>query len=436
MNTFEFIQDLAVIMLIAGIITVVCHFFKQPVVLGYILAGIIIGPYTPPFSLIHNQEIINTLAELGIIFLMCSLGLDFDMRKLKRVGQVAFFSVTIEIILMLAIGYMVGKLFHWSTTNSLFLGAMISISSTTIVIKAVDDLGIKKQHFVQIIFGMLIVEDIFAILILALLSSAGLVGNLNIHHIFNAIFKLIIFLVLSLFLGTLLIPRIISSLAKFGSEELLLISVLGCCFGFCLLVVKLGYSVALGAFMMGTIIAESREHAVIERLVQPLKHMFSAIFFVSVGLLFNPQSILQYGFLIAMITMVVIVGKCFTGTLGTYLSGKDLKTSLKVAAGLTQIGEFSLIIIALGLSLNLVDPFLYPIAVAVTCVTTIITPILLKHSEGLSTFLVRKIPPVGLRKISAYTFWVKKLSYRLKIKYRNMYQSNILQVLIYLSNLF
>jgi monovalent cation:H+ antiporter-2, CPA2 family len=436
MNAFQFIQDLAVIMLIAGIITVVCHLLKQPAVLGYILAGIIIGPYTPPFSLIHNQEIINTLAELGIIFIMFSLGLDFNIHKLKRVGRVAFISALIEIVLMLMIGYSVGRMFQWTPTHSLMLGAMIAISSTTIILKAVDDLGIRNKHYIQIILGILIFEDIFGIIILSLLSSTVITGGLQLNHIIASMIKLIIFLLISLFFGLHYIPKAISSLAKFKSEELLLISVLGFCFGFCLLVIKLGYSMAWGAFIIGSIIAESREHAVIERLVQPLKHMFSAIFFVSVGLLFNPKALLQYAFPIFIVTVVVIIGKFLTGTLGTFIAGQDLKTSFKVGAGLTQIGEFSLIIIALGLSFKIIDPFLYPIAVAVSFITTVITPIFLRHSTGFSQWCIQKIPTQCLEKLNAYTHWIEKGTNRVNSHPDSVFMNTIFQIVLYLSYYF
>ncbi|MBA2654122.1 MAG: cation:proton antiporter [Gammaproteobacteria bacterium] len=392
MHGVVFVQDLAVIMLIAAIITVIFHRFNQPVVLGYILAGVIIGPYTPPFMFIHDEKIIKILAELGVIFLMFSLGLEFNLHKLRKVGLVAFIAAFSEIMLMILVGYGIGRLFNWSPTNSLFLGAILAISSTTIIVKALEELGMKQEEFANLIFGILIIEDIFAITILALLSTMATSGTIAVNDIFLALMKLASFLVISLIAGILLIPKILAYVANFKNKEMLLICALGLCFGFCLLVSKLNYSVALGAFLIGAIIAESHELGVIQRLVFPLKDMFSAIFFVSVGLLFDPRVLATCAIPILVITVAVVLGKIISCSLGALITGKDGRTALRVGMSLAQIGEFSFIIATLGISLNVTDKFLYPIAVAVSAFTTLLTPYLIKLSDPFSTFLAQHIP--------------------------------------------
>jgi CPA2 family monovalent cation:H+ antiporter-2 len=252
-----FIQDLAIIMIVAGLTTILCHRLKQPVVLGYILAGIIIGPHTPPFSFISDENTIKALAEVGVIFLMFSLGLEFNLRKLMKVGLPAFVAATLEIIIMLWLGYEIGRLFGWSQINAIFLGAILSISSTTIIVKALDELHLKNEKFAQLIFGILIIEDISAILILALLSTIAITGTLKVDEVAATVMKLSSFLVVSLIIGILLVPKLLSYIAKFKNDEVLLSTVLGLCFGFCFLVAKLEYSVELGAFIIGAIMAES-----------------------------------------------------------------------------------------------------------------------------------------------------------------------------------
>lgn len=264
-------------MLVSGLVTIVFHHFKQPVVLGYIVAGVIIGPHTLPFPLITNQETIATLAELGVVFLMFSLGLEFSLRKLREVGVTALVAALAEIVLMVWIGYEIGRFFSWNTMDSLFLGAMLAISSTTIIVKALDELGMKQERFAQLIFGILIVEDILAIGMIALLSGIATSGSLDVGQVVGTFTRLVIFMVAALVLGILIVPRLLAYVARFKSNEMLLITVLGLCFGFCLLVVKLDYSIALGAFVIGAIMAESRELKAIEQIIEPVRDMASSI---------------------------------------------------------------------------------------------------------------------------------------------------------------
>lgn len=397
------------VMIVAGLVTVIFHRLKQPVVLGYIIAGVIIGPHTPPFPLIHDQEIINTLSELGVILLMFSIGLEFSLRKLRRVGGPAFIAAFLEILLMVWIGYEIGRLFNWSTMDSLFLGAMLSISSTTIIAKSLTELGKTKEPFAQLIFGILIIEDILAIVMIVLLSGIAMTGTLSVGAIGATIGRLSVFLVAALVCGLIAVPRLISYVAKFKSNEMLLITVLGFCFGFSLLAAKLGYSVALGAFIIGAVIAESREIHRIHILTEPVRDMFSAVFFVAIGLLIDPKLILEHWLPVTVITVGVVVGQSLTCAFGTFVAGNDLRTSLRVGLGLAQIGEFSFIIAALGVSLNVTSNFLYPIAVAVSAITTLLNPYLIRNADGFVTWFARVAPTKLVNYLALYTQWVGQL---------------------------
>ena len=410
MHAISFIQDLAVIMLVAGVVTILFHRLKQPVVLGYIVAGFIIGPHTPPFGLIHDEDTIKTLAELGVIFLMFCLGLEFSLRKLFKVGATAFIAAFLEIILMIWIGYEIGRWFDWSTMDSLFLGAILAISSTTIIVKALNDLKMKDQRFAQLIFGVLIVEDILGIGIIALLSSIAVSGTVSSGEVFSTVGKLSLFMIVALVIGILLVPRLLAYVAKFESNEMLLITVLGLCFGFCLLVVKLEYSMVLGAFLIGAIMAESRQLLKIERLIEPVRDMFSAIFFVAIGLMIDPQILLQYAWPIAVITVAVVLGKMLSCGLGAFIAGNDGRTSLRVGMGLSQIGEFSFIIAALGMTLQVTSDFLYPVAVAVSAITTLLTPYLIRGADPLSLKIAAVMPQRLSRVFGMYGEWLRSIS--------------------------
>ncbi|WP_455929016.1 cation:proton antiporter [Pseudomonas fluorescens] len=409
MHAISFIQDLAVIMLVAGVVTILFHRLKQPVVLGYIVAGFIIGPHTPPFGLIHDEDTIKTLAELGVIFLMFCLGLEFSLRKLFKVGATAFIAAFLEIILMIWIGYEIGRWFDWNTMDSLFLGAILAISSTTIIVKALNDLKMKNQRFAQLIFGVLIVEDILGIGIIALLSSIAVSGTVSSGEVFSTVGKLSLFMIVALVIGILLVPRLLAYVAKFESNEMLLITVLGLCFGFCLLVVKLEYSMVLGAFLIGAIMAESRQLIKIERLIEPVRDMFSAIFFVAIGLMIDPQILLQYAWPIAVITVAVVLGKVLSCGLGAFIAGNDGRTSLRVGMGLSQIGEFSFIIAALGMTLQVTSDFLYPVAVAVSAITTLLTPYLIRGADPLSLKIAAVMPKRMSRVFGLYGEWLRSI---------------------------
>ncbi|CAI3810985.1 Glutathione-regulated potassium-efflux system protein KefB [Pseudomonas sp. MM221] len=409
MHAISFIQDLAVIMLVAGVVTILFHRLKQPVVLGYIVAGFIIGPHTPPFGLIHDEDTIKTLAELGVIFLMFCLGLEFSLRKLFKVGATAFIAAFLEIVLMIWIGFEIGRWFGWNTMDSLFLGAILAISSTTIIVKALNDLKMKNERFAQLIFGVLIVEDILGIGIIALLSGIAVSGTVSSGEVFSTVGKLSLFMIVALVIGILLVPRLLAYVAKFESNEMLLITVLGLCFGFCLLVVKLEYSMVLGAFLIGAIMAESRQLLKIERLIEPVRDLFSAIFFVAIGLMIDPQVLVDYAWPIVVITLAVVLGKMLSCGMGAFIAGNDGRTSLRVGMGLSQIGEFSFIIAALGMTLQVTSDFLYPVAVAVSAITTLLTPYLIRAADPLSQKLGNVVPSRLARVLSLYGEWLRNI---------------------------
>jgi len=434
MHGIGFIQDLAVTMMVAGIVTILFHRFRQPVVLGYIVAGIIIGPYTPPFQLIEDRETIQTLAELGVVFLLFSLGLEFSLRKLSRVGPTAFVAAFSEIVLMIWIGYEIGQFFDWSTMDSVFLGAMLAISSTTIIVKALDELKMKRERFAQLIFGILIVEDILAIGMIALLSGIAISGSVNAEEVASTVGRLSLFMIVALVIGILVVPRLLAYVAKFGSNEMLLITVLGLCFGFCLVVMKLDYSVALGAFLIGAIMAESKQLHTIERLIEPVRDMFSAVFFVAIGLMFDPRVLVDHALAVAVITVAVVVGKVVTCSIGAFVAGNDGRTSLRVGMGLAQIGEFSFIIATLGLALNVISDFLYPIAVAVSALTTLFTPYLIRMSDPILKRLVKVTPESVSRTAGLYAEWLQSIKPRGdRATLARMVRKILLQVLVNLA---
>lgn len=409
MHHLTFLQDLAIVMIVSAVVTVLFHRLKQPVVLGYILAGVIIGPHTPPFPLIADEGTINTLSELGVIFLMFSLGLEFSLRKLRAVGATAFIAATLEILLMVWVGYEIGRLFGWNLMDSVFLGAILSISSTTIIIKALGELGKTKERFAELIFGILIVEDILAIVMLALLSGFATTGSLSPADIGRTVAQLGAFLAVLLVAGLIAVPRLLNYVARFKSNEMLVVMAVGLCFGVSLLAAKLGYSVALGAFLIGAVIAEARQIGRIEALMLPVRDLFSAVFFVSIGLLIDPALLVKYAGPILVITAAVVIGKVFTCSVGTFVAGNGLRPSLRVGMGLAQIGEFSFIIASLGLSLKVTSAFLYPIAVAVSVLTTLLTPYLMRGSDALGGWFERAAPAPLLGYLDDYTRWVGQI---------------------------
>lgn len=405
MHELQFIQDLAVVLLVAGCTTVLFQRLRQPVVLGYIIAGVLIGPHTPPFKLIQDEQTIRTLSELGVILLLFSLGLEFSLKKLRQVGGKALAIAGVEVLLLPWLGYEIGRLFGWRFMDAVFLGAMITVSSTTIIMKALDELGLKQERFAQQIFGLLIIEDVVAVVMMALLTGIASTGGVEAGEAAAIVGRLALFMAVALVAGLLLVPRLIDYVAHFGRHDVLLVTVLGVCFGFCLLVAQMGYSVALGAFMIGAIVAEARSAGRVEQIVEPVRDMFSAIFFVAIGLMIDPHVLVQYAVPILAVTLAVLLGKVVACGFGAFVAGNDGRTALRIGMSMAQIGEFSFVIATLGLSLGVISRFLYPVAVAVSVLTTFLTPYLIRASAPAADALARAIP-VGARGIfAAYTAW-------------------------------
>ena len=410
MHDLHFIQDLATVMLVAGLTTVIFQKLRQPVVLGYIIAGVLVGPYTFPVVFIHDEQTIRTLSELGMILLLFALGLEFSLKKLREVGGAALVAAVCEIVLMLWLGYEIGRFFGWSSMDALFLGAMLSMSSTTIIMKALDDLDLKRERFAQLMFGILIIEDVIAIVLMALLTGIANTGGLEAGEAMAAIGRLTLFMAVSLVAGLLLVPRVVDYIARVSRDDVLLVAVLGLCFGFCLLVTEMGYSVALGAFMIGAIVGESESVHRIERIIGPVRDMFSAVFFVAIGMLIDPAMLKEYWLPIIVVTAVVVLGKVITCSFGTFVAGNGGRTSLRVGMGLAQIGEFSFVIASLGLTLKVTSGFLYPVAVAVSAITTFLTPYLIRASDPLANTMARRLPTKLTGFLAAYTEWMGNVS--------------------------
>lgn len=409
MDKLVFLQDIAIVMAASAIIMVLCHRLRVPVVLGYLVAGLLIGPNTPPYALVSDLHSIHTLAELGVIFLLFSIGLEFSFTRLMRVGVVAFFAATVEIALMLFIGFFLGKAFGWNEMNSLFLGAILSISSTTIIAKVLMDTKKIKEKFAQVVLGILVIEDLLAVVIIAVLSGIAATGSSEVSEVLLSIAKVSGFVLATVFLGFLLVPRLLKYIEKFENSEMMVIVVLGLCFGMSILAAKAGFSVALGAFLIGAVIAETPQVKGIIHKMEPIRDMFTAIFFVSVGMLLSPQTIYEYGVPILIITLVVIFGKILSCSAATFLTGYSAQTSLKVGLGLAQIGEFSFIIAMLGEKSGVTSPFLYPIAVSVSGITALTTPLLMRNEAFIAKALSWITPKPFVTAGSLYTNWVERI---------------------------
>lgn len=396
------IVDLALILILAGVVTLVFKRLHQPVVLGYIVAGFLASPNFHYLPSIADVENIDIWAQIGIIILLFSLGLEFNFKKLLRVGGTAFTTALTIALGMIAIGYTAGQLMHFSVFDSIFLGAMLSMSSTMIIIKAFNDLALEQQKFTQVVFGVLIVQDLLAVLLMVILSSVA-AGQVESSELVNSVAKLIFFLVLWVVVGTFIIPSLIRHARRYLNNETLLIVSMGLCLGMVVLATYAGFSAALGAFVMGSILSSTNEVERIERVIQPVKDLFGAIFFISVGMLVNTDTLVQYAGPILILSLVVIIGQSFLATCGMLLSGQPLRTSLQSGFSLSQIGEFSFIIASLGISLGVMSPELYPIVVAVSVVTTFTTPYMIKLANPFYDKIYPRIPDSVKRYLDNYS---------------------------------
>ena len=405
------IADLALILISASIITLLFKWLKQPLVLGYIVAGLLAGPYVHIFPTVGDIANINVWAEIGVVFLLFALGLEFSFKKLINVGSTAFITATTEVISMLLIGYMVGYLLGWGTMNSIFLGGMLSMSSTTIIIKAFDDLGLRSQRFTGIVFGTLVVEDLIAILMMVLLSTMAVSKDFVGEELLVSVLKVVFFLILWFLIGIFILPAFLKKAKKLMNNETLLIVSLGLCLGMVVLATYTGFSAALGAFIMGSILAETIEAEHIEHIIQPVKDLFGAIFFVSVGMLVNPAVLVEYAWPVIIITLVTIIGKAIFSSLGVLLSGESLNISIKSGFSLAQIGEFAFIIAGLGVSLKVLDPFISPIIVAVSVITTFTTPYFIRLANPFAEWLYKVLPPKVQEMLARYASGKKTVNH-------------------------
>ena len=397
------ISDLAVILICAGFVTILFKWLKQPVVLGYIVAGILTGPACPITPTITNPESIQVWADIGVIFLLFTLGLDFSFKKLMKVGGTAVTGAITVVTGMMFVGYGTGLALGWGHMNALFLGGMLSMSSTTIIFKAFDDMGLREQRFTGVVLGILVVEDLFAVLMMVLLSTLAVSKQVEGMELLNSVVKLGVFLLFCFVIGIYLIPSVLKSFRKYLNDETLLIVGIGLCLCMVLIATKAGFSSALGAFIMGSILAETIEAERIERLVKPVKDLFGAIFFVSVGMLIDPTLLWEYKLPIIILTLIVMGGQICFGTFGVLLSGQPLKIAVQSGFSLAQIGEFAFILASLGLSLKVTDHYLYPIVVAVSVITTFFTPYMIRFAEPAYKHLEAHIPARWLQALEHYS---------------------------------
>ena len=386
------IADLALILICAGIMTLVFKKLKQPLVLGYIVAGFIASPHFALTPSVIDTASIHTWSDIGVIFLLFALGLEFSFKKIVKVGGPAVIAALTIIFGMIFLGFTVGSSFGWSKMDALFLGGMISMSSTTIIYKAFEDLGLAKKQFAGLVMSILILEDILAVVLMVVLSTVAVSNNFEGRELIFSVGKLVFFLVLWILVGIYLIPLLLRKAKKLMNDETLLVVALGLCFGMVVLAAKTGFSAAFGAFIMGSILAETIEAEHIEHLVKPVKDLFGAIFFVSVGMMVDPAMIAQYWLPIVIITLTVIVGQLVFATTGVLLSGQPLKTAIQCGFSLTQIGEFAFIIATLGVSLGVTGSFLYPIVVAVSVITIFLTPYMIRLAEPAYGFVYKHLP--------------------------------------------
>ena len=409
-DAHAFLTSLTVVLAVAAVTTVVFQRLRQPVVLGYIIAGLIVGPHVP-IPLVADPNVVQTLSALGVILLMFSLGLEFSLRKLMAVGPTAGLTALLQSSLMVWLGFTIGRLFGWTTLESLFAGAVIAISSTTIIAKAFEEQGIRGK-LRELVVGVLIVEDLIAVLLMAVLTAIASGSGLAAGPLAATIGRLAAFLVGLVGIGLLLVPRAIRAISRLHRRETTLVASIGICFTIALLAQAFGYSVALGAFLAGSLVAESGEEKQIERLVEPVRDIFGAVFFVSVGMLIDPALVARHWPAVVVLTAAVVIGKVVGVSLGAFLTGSGMRTSVQAGLSLAQIGEFSFIIAGLGLALHATGEFLYPVAVAVSALTTLLTPWMIRASEPIAAWVDRKLPRPLQTFAALYGSWLEELRSR------------------------
>ena len=396
----ELVQDLALILVVAGFVTLLFKKLKQPLVLGYIVAGFLVSPHMSYTMSVVDKDDIQTWADIGVIFLLFSLGLDFSIKKILKMGASPIIAACTIIFSMMLLGVIVGHSFGWKEMDCIFLGGMVAMSSTTIIYKAFSDMGLTQQGFASTVMSVLILEDILAIVMMVMLSTVASGNSPDGVQLLGSIIKIGFFLVLWFVVGLFAIPLFLRSVRKILNSETLLIVSLGFCCLMAVISTQVGFSAAFGAFVMGSILAETVEADKIIRLVDPVKNLFGAIFFVSVGMLVKPEVIVQYAIPILLLVITILVGQALFGTLGYLLGGQTLKNAMRCGFSMAQVGEFAFIIATLGKSLGVISEFLYPVVVAVSVITTFLTPYMIRAAEPCYNVLVKHLPKRWVRRLT------------------------------------
>ena len=396
----DLILDLTLILVVAGAVTLIFKRLKQPLVLGYIVAGFLVSPHMPYLASVVDKENIQTWADIGVLFLLFALGLDFSFKKILKMGMAPVIAACSIVFSMMLLGILVGKAFGWSQMNCVFLGGMLAMSSTTIIYKAFDDMGLRQQHFASLVMSVLILEDVLAIVMMVMLSTVADGNSANGGQLLMSILRLGFILVLWFIVGIFLIPLFLRKTRKLMTDEMLVIISLGLCFLMAVIATGAGFSSAFGAFVMGSILAETIEADKIIRLVEPVKNLFGAVFFVSVGMLVDPEILASQWLPILVLTLTILFGQAIFGSTGYMLSGQPLKTAMRCGFSMAQIGEFAFIIASLGLTLGVIGDFLYPVVVAVSVVTTFLTPYMMRAAVPTYEILEQRMPKQWLRRLN------------------------------------
>ena len=386
------VKDLALILVVAGIVTLIFKKLKQPLVLGYIVAGFLVSSQVPFLASVVDKADVKTWADIGVMFLLFSLGLDFSFKKIIKMGIAPVIAAITIIFCMMMAGISVGKLFGWGQMDCIFLSGMLAMSSTTIIYKAFDDMGLRQQNFASMVMSVLILEDVLAIVMMVMLSAVASGANLDGEQMFGSVLRIAFFLILWFVVGIFLIPLLLRKTRKLMNEETLLIVALGLCCLMAVISTQVGFSSAFGAFVMGSILAETVESEKIIHVTEPVKNLFGAIFFVSVGMLVEPQVLVDYALPIIVLVFTILIGQAVFGSFGYLISGQSLKSAMKCGFSMAQIGEFAFIIASLGLSLGVISEFLYPVVVAVSVITTFLTPYMIRFADPAYSFMERRLP--------------------------------------------
>ena len=425
------VSDLALILISAGIFTIISKALKQPLILGYIVAGFLVGPHLGLFPSVTDTHSVEQWSEIGIIFLLFSLGLEFSFKKLIKVGSSALIMAVTKCIGMFIVGIILGSVLHWTLMESVFLGGLLSMSSTTIIIKAYDDMKLKNKPYASLVFGSLVFEDLIAILLLVLLSTLAVSNKFAGGEMIGSLLKLGFFMVLWFVVGIFMIPTLLKKAQKYINDEILLIVSIGLCFGMVALAEYVGFSSALGAFVMGSILAETLEGEHIMHLTDSIKDLFGAIFFVSVGMMVDPQVIAEHWLTILVLTVVAMMGILFFSTAGSVLSGQNLEDSVHAGFSLAQLGEFAFIIASLGCSLGVMRDFIYPVVVAVSVITTFTTPYMINAAGPAYRLLLKKLPEEWLNRINAFSSSDKSNTAAAKNEWKRVIRIWLVRVVLY-----